>query len=422
MRYSEDQRKAKKAIEDWIGTPRGAPLWLTLGGYAGTGKTTLVADVRRGLSHRRKVAFCAFTGKAAAVLKSKLEAVSALGPDDYIGTLHSLCYRVQEDHETGLKVFRPKTMLDDDYSLIVVDEASMVNQELFNDLRSFRVPMLFVGDHGQLPPVSQDSFNLMEKPDLRLEEVHRFGPDSALLDVSVLARTTGRLPYQTWSDKVAKVHGTDPAVDSFLVNRLGDFSDGICLCGTNSVRVSLNQQIRLGKGVISSLGDKVPRAGDRVVCLKNNKQLVRPIFNGMLGSMAEVRSIDGLPEVYSLDVDMDEGFGYSGMAVRASFGRERRPTGMNVQVDREFVTLRELLEMKEWLSPKEKRAMRRAGKKRLYFDQFDFGYCLTVHKAQGSEWGNVMVFEDGLSWDEEYRAKWLYTAVTRSSDRLLVVD
>ena len=70
----------------------------------------------------------------------------------------------------------------------------------------------------------------------------------------------------------------------------------------------------------------------------------------------------------------------------------------------------------------ERKVMRKIGKKKLYFDSFDFGYCLTVHKAQGSEWGNVMLFEESCGyWDEDYRSKWLYTAVTRSNNRLLII-
>ena len=90
---------------------------------------------------------------------------------------------------------------------------------------------------------------------------------------------------------------------------------------------------------------------------------------------------------------------------------------------KEYVTVKELMQLKSYLTIAEKKMMRgKVGKKKLYFDSFDFGYCLTVHKAQGSEWGNVLLFEEISGyWDDEYKRKWLYTAITRSNDRLLII-
>jgi superfamily I DNA/RNA helicase len=89
---------------------------------------------------------------------------------------------------------------------------------------------------------------------------------------------------------------------------------------------------------------------------------------------------------------------------------------------KEFITVRELMKLKSNMTIAERKMMRKIGKRKLWFDAFDFGYCLTVHKAQGSEWGNVLLFEESSGyWDDDYRRKWMYTAVTRSNDRLLIV-
>ena len=423
MLMSKDQIEAKKTILDWVNT-RNRRSFLTLGGYAGTGKTTLISEVKKQLPKSWRVAFCAYTGKAASVMKERLEDADAVSLNDYVGTIHSLCYRVREDPDTKMHVFERVPHIG--YDLIVVDEASMVTEDIFRDLRMYGIPMLFVGDHGQLPPISSMSddgaagvFNLMENPMMRLEEVHRFGSDSSLLDISVMAREGVDIPFKVFDERVAKVKETDPMVNDFILNHLKDFSDGVCLCGTNNTRVDVNQLIRMNLGTIEDIEDKLPRIGDRVVCLKNNKSLVVPIYNGLLGRISEVSEVSeqGLEDVYSMRVAMDEGFDYSGFVVKDNFGKMKYASD-----GKEFITVRELMKMKSYLTIAERRKMRKMGKRKLWFDAFDFGYCLTVHKAQGSEWGNVMLFEETSGyWDSDYKNKWLYTAVTRSNDRLLII-
>lgn len=420
MNLSKDQLEAKKTILDWIKSKTRSS-YLTLGGYAGTGKTSLIAEVRKNLPRNWRVAFCAYTGKASGVMKDKLLTANATQLDDYIGTIHGLCYRCRTDPETKLNVFERVPYLD--YNLIIVDEASMVNQELFQDLRMYGIPILFVGDHGQLPPISSDDFNLMSNPVIRLEEVHRFGEDSALLDLSIMARNGDHIPFKQFDEKVAKVNENDPLVNDFILNHLKDFSNGVCLCGTNNTRVDVNQLIRVNYGVVSDIEDKIPRIGDRVVCLRNNRALAEPIYNGMLGKITSMSDIPNpssqlLNDAWNMSVSVDDGFIYTGMVNKHHFGE------LKYSIDgKEFVTVRELMQMKSNLTIKERKLMRgKFGKKKLYFDSFDFGYCLTVHKAQGSEWGNVMLFEESCGyWDEDYRCKWLYTAVTRSNDRLLII-
>lgn len=421
MTLSKDQIAAKQTILDWINSPRRSS-YLTLGGYAGTGKSSLIAEVRKSLPDNWKVAFCAYTGKASGVMKNKLIDANAVNMNDYVGTIHGLCYHVRTDPDTGLNVFERKWHID--YNLIIVDEASMVNQDLFQDLRLYRIPILFVGDHGQLPPISSDDFNLMTDPVIKLEEVHRFGANTALLDLSVMAREGTRIPFKQFDDKVAKVNENDPLVNDFIMNRLGDFSDGICLCGTNNTRADVNQLIRLNYGVIADIDDKVPKVGDRVVCLRNNRALVDPIYNGMLGKITSIADISNsgcklLDDAWNMSVSVDDGFVYKGMVNKHHFGELKYSTD-----GKEFVTLRELMQMKSKITIKERKMMRgKLGKRKLYFDAFDFGYCLTVHKSQGSEWGNVMLFEETSGyWDEDYRRKWLYTAITRSNNRLLIVS
>ena len=253
LNMSKDQIAAKQTILDWINS-RNRRSYLTLGGYAGTGKSSLIAEVRKSLPVNWRVAFCAYTGKASGVMKDKLIAANAINDNDYVGTIHGLCYRCREDPDTKLNVFERVPYIA--YDLIIVDEASMVTQDIFNDLRMYRIPMLFVGDHGQLPPISEDDFNLMSDPMIKLEEVHRFGANTALLDLSVMARAGESIPFKQFDEKVAKVRETDPLVNDFIQNHLKDFSNGVCLCGTNNTRSDVNQLIRLNFGVINDIDIK----------------------------------------------------------------------------------------------------------------------------------------------------------------------
>ncbi|QQR51863.1 AAA family ATPase [bacterium] len=167
VELSVEQAAAIQQIGTWY---RGnTSPFLTLGGYAGTGKTTLIGYLRQALGdldESAKVGFCAYTGKAARVLAAKLRDTSAVRRGDSVGTLHSLIYDA-EDAGGGTVRWVRKDKLD--RNLIIVDEASMVDESIWNDLLAFGIPVLAVGDHGQLPPVGS-SFNLMAAPHVKLEK------------------------------------------------------------------------------------------------------------------------------------------------------------------------------------------------------------------------------------------------------------
>jgi exodeoxyribonuclease-5 len=148
---SQDQANALRRIGAWYRS-KSSP-FLTLGGYAGTGKTTLIAYLRRALTDYDadvSVAFCAYTGKATRVLQEKLREQKVMRRGDSVSTIHSLIYTT-EDAPGGVPKWIRREKVERD--LIIVDEASMVDKAIWDDLLSFGVPILAVGDHGQLPPV-----------------------------------------------------------------------------------------------------------------------------------------------------------------------------------------------------------------------------------------------------------------------------
>ncbi len=387
MDISADKKIALKEILAWYAKKAASKQSLTLGGYAGTGKTTLIAILRKvlfGQNPKLKVAFAAFTGKAARVLKNYLKDNAVLYKGDSVGTIHSLIYSVIENEAHEIVGWKRKEELKAD--LIIVDEASMVDQKIWLDLLSYDVPILAVGDHGQLPPVS-GQFNLMEKPELKLEEIHRQVADNPIIKLSIEARKHGRIKVGNYGQGVRKLAKNDPESQEIIESYLQNYTqDTLILCGYNNTRIKLNNYLRNLLGYDSPL----PMAGDRVICLRNKQQ--KAIFNGMLGTIQNITSKD--ENFYDLKILFDdEEQVFEGLAVKKQFGSS---VALNFTRENRALTLQAEL--------------------------FDFAYAITVHKAQGSQARRVILFEERFKQmsDVDWR-RWLYTAVTRAEEELIIL-
>jgi exodeoxyribonuclease-5 len=381
---SDKQQSAVKNILGWY--QGGNNQYITLGGYAGTGKTTLMgflSKVLREKDKKIKIAFCSFTGKASRVLQRKLRDTNSIYKYDYTGTIHRLIYRPVTDDKG--EVINWERMATDEflYDLIVVDEASMITRNIWNDLLSFKKPILAVGDHGQLPPID-GNFNLMENPQLRLEEIYRQQINNPIIKVSEIARKYGKIPVEEFSNTVKKLDKKNPDTGELLESMFESYdTDTMVLTGYNRSRVRLNQGIRQLLGFETP----TPSQGDRVICLKNNHK--EEIFNGMMGTVLNVieGNLDGY-EYYDAEIELDEeDYPYFGKISKDQFGQQGTTNNVIDGVD-----------------------------------LFDFGYALTVHKAQGSQAKRVVVFEERFSrMDDEMWRRWLYTAVTRAVEELYIV-
>jgi ATP-dependent exoDNAse (exonuclease V) alpha subunit len=390
MKYtlSQDQADALKAIGTWY-KGKTAP-YLTLGGYAGTGKTTLIAYMREAMEQLDpdvRVAFCAYTGKAAMVLKNTLKTGQVARRQDNVSTIHSLIYDAETDGLGNthwiLKPDGPQ------FDLIVVDEASMVDELIWQDLLSFQIPILAVGDHGQLPPVA-GRFNLMQNPTLKLERIFRQAEDSAIIEVATLARMTGVIPVKKFDDGVVKLDRADSETGQLVQEMLENWQpDLLVLCGYNHTRVKLNRAIRESKGYESP----EPQSGYAVVCLRNNRR--DKLFNGLTGTIIMLTEAQNDPkhEWYEASIALDgEDASYTGFIYRPQFGAKETINDIPKAPDGNSGNL------------------------------FDFGYALTVHKSQGSQSPNVLIFEERFPkmTDDDWR-RWLYTGVTRAAERLTIV-
>ena len=385
MELSTDQKKALDTLMGWS-KKMGENQFLTLGGYAGTGKTTLISVYRKKIREENKkirVAFASFTGKATRVLRGKLAEMETVYKEDSIGTIHSLIYSPIVDTKKNIVGWKKKDEIEAD--LIVIDEGSMVDGTIWGDLVSYGLPIVVVGDHGQLPPIKGD-FNLMERPMVKLEKIHRQAEKNPIIKVSMLAREEGKIPFEKFGNGVEKMNKREMDCQERVEELLGNFTtDLLVLCGYNNTRVKLNKFIREGMQFESA----EPTVNDRVICLRNNHKV--GIYNGMLGVIEGLKSKDD--QWFKAEIKMDgEQDSYEGLILKSQFNSQE---AMNFSKNR-YLTIKG--------------------------DLFDFGYALTVHKAQGSQAKRVVLFEERFSqMDENMWRRWLYTAVTRAEEELFIV-
>jgi len=374
MEFSPQQDEALKAVARWLKS--GRPQMFRLFGYAGTGKTTLARYFAEHVDGQ--VQFAAFTGKAAQVLRSK-GATNAR-------TIHSLIYRPRgeeqvEDETTGKTTMSPTFSLNRQSpvakaKLIIIDECSMVDEQLGRDLMSFGTPILVLGDPGQLPPISGGGFFTEHEPDYLLTEIHRQARDNPIIKLALDVREGREFEYGDY--------GTARVIDRGDVNQEIVLAADQVLVGRNQTRRRYNQRLRELKGFAASY----PQAGDKLVCLRNDP--AKGLLNGSLWKVM-TSSRETVKPGINLLVSPEEDDPDRGVAkiklLKAAFEDQEEEI--------------------PWQTKKR-------------YDDFDFGYALTVHKAQGSQWNNVVLFDESYAF-KDTRQRWLYTAITRAAEQLTVV-
>ncbi len=361
MSFSPQQEQAAKAVRAWL-ADRSGPQVFYLAGYAGTGKTTIA---KRLAEDAGKVVFAAFTGKASLVLRGK----GCKGAS----TIHSLIYKAEEDRR-GLTAFvlnpdSPASIAD----LIVIDEVSMVAEDLGRDLLSFGCKVLVLGDPAQLPPVNGEGYFTKRTPDYMLTEVHRQAAESPVLRLATIVREGGRLQLGTY--------GASQVIKRSDVHQKMVLGVDQVLVGINKTRRTTNEKIRklLGRG-----GRFVE--GDRVVALRNVKD--KGLLNGSLWEVEELEYQDA-DETQMIVTPLDTGMGTNSVEVKTHHA---------------------------WLDGREKEMPWTEQKE---YQPFDFAYALSVHKAQGSQWDSVLIFDESRVFKED-AGKHLYTAITRAAHRVVV--
>ena len=420
MDWSPQQDKALQRVSRWLADPAGQQLFRMFG-YAGTGKTTLARYLAEGVSG--SVLFAAYTGKAASVLRSA-GATNAQ-------TLHSLIYTPKEKSQERLRDLKqelddvemmihecrmedgangdadwiPPTRLADrlervkgeirseeknaqrpaftlnldsnlrEAALLVVDECSMVDEEMAQDILSFKTPVLVLGDPAQLPPVKGTGYFTNAEPDVMLTEIHRQARDNPIIDLATRVRNGERLELGMYGDSAVVNRATPEQAMA---------SDQV-LVGLNRTRIATNRRMRQLKGYE---GSAFPLTGEKLVCLRNDKE--HGLLNGTLHISADDAEMLG---------------GYVNLRIRPEDMPDAEPL----------------------LVPAHPEHFQGDPDQIGYWDrrqaqEFTFGYALTVHKSQGSQWGKLLIInESGAFRDASTRQKWLYTAITRGQEAVTVV-
>jgi exodeoxyribonuclease V len=342
-----------------------------LTGRAGTGKTSLAQAAAAQCASEYRVVFIAPTGKAASRLRQK----GCKGAK----TLHQFVYNVRGEDEDGDPIFIEKGYSKESPLLIVLDEGSMVGEYDMKALVRFGIPILVLGDLGQLLPVKAPPSLTPDNVDYELTEIMRQAAESNIIRAAGFVRDGKRLPLREYPD--VRVRAGKAPLDQ-LLEHSGE--DAQILCSYNNTRAWANNQIRTAKGFT---GDH-PNVGEKVMCWFN--QHAHNFMNGEQGIVL------GFDTPRDDELNEDEPDELQIMRLRSlTDGRERRvkynPLSFSNDEDTRNAALKAV-------------------------GGFQFGYCCTIHKSQGSEWDNVLVFEEMMG---DY-AKMQYTAYTRAAKRLTV--
>lgn len=424
---SADQTRALDLIHKWLAEPNSAPFF-TLHGLAGTGKTTLVTHLVNDLD--MPIYPMAYSGKAASVLTRKglrastihsriyaapkerveeaavlqlelreLEKDSPSSPkitqilrklaklnEPEFDALRPRCwafpasYDAKYDTQTvlsGHKESAQELLRDhqDEFpllgGLIVLDECSMVDEKLAKDLMSFRLKILVLGDPGQLPPIKGAGY-FDTNPNFVLTEIHRQALESPIIRLAMQARNRQRLKLGNY--------GASRVIPRRAIGKEEALGVEQILTGSNKARMKLNAEVRILKGLSKF---EFPQAGERVICLRNNKPL---LLNGMVLDVS----------ANTIDIDTES-------HIEIPFAEFQNP----IKVHRECFTRPELV--KSWTLSQRRRA-----------NEFDFAYAITIHKSQGSQFRDCLIIPDFGFWDPELYSRLLYTALTRAEERVIV--
>ena len=341
------------------------------------------------------VAYVAYTGKASNVLKQK----GCPNPT----TAHKLLY-YSKPLPNGKYIHTPRTSLENPYKLIIVDEISMLPKDMWELLLSHRIPVIACGDPGQLPPVDANQENhVLDNPHIFLDEIMRQAQESEIIRLSMHVREG--YPLTSFPGRNEEVQIMDKAN---LTSGMYQWADQI-ICATNKTRNDINHCMRQLAGRGSE-----PEVGDKIIGLTNHWNFFSaggaPLTNGAIGKIVDI-------EPFDIKVPFWIYPGENIKALRVDMHSEDDELYQGIPADYLALTTGQ-----KTLTSQQEFQMNRA-KNVLFPPPFDFayGYAITCWKAQGSEWDKVLLLEENFPFNKEDHIKYLYTGITRSSKKLLVI-
>ena len=388
-------KKQEEGLKIALDRYRNNEKYVVIGGYAGTGKSTLVKFIIEALDEEpSKVAYSTFTGKAAEVLRKKGNANAM--------TLHRLLYDSIPKPGGGF-IRKPKLQLD--YNVIVVDEVSMVPKSMIDMLLHHKVYIIFLGDPFQLSQIDKnETHTLLNNPHIFLDQVMRQAAESEIIQLTMKIRAGEDIPFFKGNEAIVIPRRE-------LVTGHLTWADQI-ITATNASKATFNNQMRELLGYSG-----LPQDGEKMICLRNywddlSEDGESTLVNGTTGIIhMPFESFRMAPKFVKMKNHKME-------TIQCDFTSDDGSYFNSVEMDKHMIlTGEKCIDWRE--SYQLGRLIQRIGD--IVPREFTFGYAITCHKAQGSEWDKVLVIEESFPFDKTEHARWLYTACTRAAEKLVLV-
>ncbi len=366
----------EKCVAWYFDTTYDKKNYFILSGAAGTGKSTVVKTITTVLGlNTWQITYACFTSKAATNLRIK---------GNPANTIHKTFYNIFKLN--GQYFFKVKNSIPEYIKLIIIDEAAMCNDKMLDDIFSFGLPVILLGDRYQLSPVIGKN-SLFEDPnniDAELTEVMRQDDSSGVLDLATRARNGEDLKPGVYKNS--------------RVLFLKDIDDiekyDIILCYRNTTRKLFNQAVRKKLNINSTY----PIKGEKLVGLKNN------YFHQIEYHEVPIFPANGLAS-YCLEDAVKTKNNYLKIKYRPDFIDENGEF---------FETLCHPDYFDIYNTDIESNPVIMGENDQDDIVHLDFGYCLSVYKAQGSEYKRGLLLDEFKGPRDEYN-KYVYTGLTRFS-------
>jgi exodeoxyribonuclease-5 len=378
----QQQEAALKAIDWYFQGEFFKKQTFVLGGIGGSGKTSMILQLITilGLSNYN-VLFAAFTGKAVSILRQK--GLTA-------NTIHKTFYNIRKGSK-GQFFFTLKSSLPGFIKLIVIDEFSMINDKMIQDILSFGIPVIFTGDPYQLPPVIGKNTIMEDEKnfDYILTKVMRQNTESALFKLTMDIRNGKDLDFGIYGN--------------CRVCHLKDIEDilkyDMILCWKNSTRRRFNRAVRQKLNFTSVY----PQKNEKLICMKTNYFYQMdfediPIFpvNGLIFVSLNTyknKTVDSFSLRYKPEYIQSNKYYFDTKCDKICFDNYLN------DIDKDPILIDDM-DLENVL--------------------LDFAYCCTTHRAQGSEWNKVLLIDEFRGPSNVY-SKWIYTAASRSREYIDIV-
>lgn len=387
-------KKQEEGLKIVLARYKAGEKFAVISGYAGTGKSTLAKFIIDALDvDKDKVAYATYTGKAAEVLRKK-------GNDNAM-TLHRLLYD-SIPRQGGGFIRIPKKSLD--YTIVLIDEVSMAPKSMLDMLLKHKVFCIFMGDPFQLPQIDKnESHDLLDNPHVFLDEVMRQAAESEIIQLTMKIRNGEDIDFYKGKEVIVI-----PKIE--LVTGHLTWAD-IIICGTNATRHNMNKQKRELLGFYGDL-----QSGEKIIIKRNYwddcDEDGNALVNGTIGIVQN--PFESFVQIPSYIKNNRRNL----PLICCDFIPDGGKIFSNLDIDKDFLLKEE--PCVDW------RVSYQLGKLKpkigdILPKQATYGYALTGHAAQGSEWSKVLVIEERFPFDKTEHARWLYTSCTRASEKLVLV-